>query len=333
MEREAGDINERGAESAEHKPAPRRKSWVRRLTYALLAAIVLYFVGGTLLANLRRLPAGEVHVNFALLAAAVPCFLVASLLTSLTMHFVVASFGVRPGLVKVGAAYWAASLGKYIPGKVASTTGVVALLVRLGVRLPVAIAVPFLTLAIGFLTGVAISAPLLLAGTALGHSGRVWVWLGVAVLAAAVFLHPRVLTTIANIFLRHMKREPIADRLKTGPMLLAALSVAVRGMTVGLGAWLIARSLTPVPFSAYPFIMASAVGATLLGLLAFFAPAGIGVREGMYMLLLGPLLGPDIATLVAVLARVVTIFVDVAVGSLGLYVLRAAGVFSGARAS
>jgi len=290
---------------------------------------VLYFVGGTLIANLRQLPKGEVSLNFAVFAAGVFCYMVASLLTTLTTRFAVASFGVRLPTSKIAAAYWVAALGKYVPGKVVSVTGLVALLARLGVRLPVAISVPFLTLVISFVTGVVISAPFLLAGTSFGQSVQVWILLGVAVLVAAVFLHPRVLTAIVNLILRRMGRSPIADRLRTGPMLLTAACVALRGMALGLGMWCICRSLTNVELSAYPFIMASTVGANLLGLLAFFVPAGIGVREGIFMALLGPLLGPGIAAMATVLARIVATCVDLILGGTGVCMLKSAGVLGG----
>ena len=75
--------------------------------------------------------------------------------------------------------------------------------------------------------------------------------------------------------------------------------------------------------------MASTVGATLLGLLAFFVPAGIGVREGIFIMLLGPLLGPGIAAMATVLARIVATCVDLILGGTGVCMLRRAGVLGG----
>ena len=54
-------------------------------------------------------------------------------------------------------------------------------------------------------------------------------------------------------------------------------------------------------------------------------PAGIGVREGVLILLLTPLLGPDGALVLAVLQRVWTTALELVAAAVGVWVLRRPG--------
>lgn len=70
----------------------------------------------------------------------------------------------------------------------------------------------------------------------------------------------------------------------------------------------------------FPLLVLSFVVATQIGVLAFFAPAGLGVQEGAFLLMLSGALGPEQAALIAVLARIWQIAIDLilAVAALGL---------------
>jgi len=59
-----------------------------------------------------------------------------------------------------------------------------------------------------------------------------------------------------------------------------------------------------------------------LGLLALFAPAGLGVREGILLIILGPIAGVGTSAIVVILARVLSILVELAAAGIGFVVLR-----------
>ena len=54
------------------------------------------------------------------------------------------------------------------------------------------------------------------------------------------------------------------------------------------------------------------------GFAAFFAPAGIGVREGLVVALLSPAIGINAALYIALLHRLITAGIDIALGALAL---------------
>jgi hypothetical protein len=79
----------------------------------------------------------------------------------------------------------------------------------------------------------------------------------------------------------------------------------VAWLAYGLAFCLLWAAFRPLPAGTHVLMVASAFPtAYVLGFLAFFAPAGVGVREGALAALTAPLLGAADATALAVIARV-----------------------------
>jgi hypothetical protein len=72
----------------------------------------------------------------------------------------------------------------------------------------------------------------------------------------------------------------------------------------GCGLYLVARSIYPLPISAFPAITGIFAIAWVVGFLSFITPSGLGVREGILGYLLSTLMPVPVALLLAVLARV-----------------------------
>jgi hypothetical protein len=137
-------------------------------------------------------------------------------------------------------------------------------------------------------------------------------WLvGLAILLIGlVCLHPRIFTRLANLALLRLKRQPRPPRLATMPLLQAVAISLFRSLFLAAALCFTAQSIAPVSPSAFPLFLGSASLASVAGFLAVFAPAGLGVHEGVYWLTLWPLLGPA-AALVAILFRLLHIISDI----------------------
>lgn len=75
----------------------------------------------------------------------------------------------------------------------------------------------------------------------------------------------------------------------------------------GLAFCFLVASLFPVPNSQIPSLVFSSTVSIIVSIVAFFAPVGIGVREGVMTFLLGFWLPGPYPALVAVLSRIVLI--------------------------
>src|SRR5206468_8528139 len=86
------------------------------------------------------------------------------------------------------------------------------------------------------------------------------------------------------------RSRSISGRLRTGQPARAALRslpLYVAGWTLtGTSFWLTARALVAAPVSDIPVYVGAFAAAWLVGVLAIFAPGGLGVREALLVALL-----------------------------------------------
>jgi hypothetical protein len=209
-----------------------------------------------------------------------------------------------------GLDFWSAariwtvsSLGKYLPGKVWAVAGMAVMAQRAGVGAGPATgsAIILQVLAIG--TGAAVAA---LSGWSSlraaypGAEGGLAVLLVASVLAVAVLLRPDSVRKIVRIAL------PEATVSLTPPIGAVAFGIAantIAWLGYGLALWLLARGLLPGAGLGLLPAIAVFTASYLAGFLALFAPGGIGVREGVFILMLQGPIGIGAATALAVASR------------------------------
>ncbi|MEA3335338.1 MAG: lysylphosphatidylglycerol synthase domain-containing protein [Chloroflexota bacterium] len=111
---------------------------------------------------------------------------------------------------------------------------------------------------------------------------------GVVVVAVGslILLLPPVFEYLVNWALRLLRRPPLDMQLSYGDMLLLFLLRVIGHILLGVGLLFFARGLTPLDWSLAPAMVTSYIGAWLIGYLALLVPMGIGVREGVWVLLL-----------------------------------------------
>jgi hypothetical protein len=98
---------------------------------------------------------------------------------------------------------------------------------------------------------------------------------------------------------------------------IVGVSVILNGLYF-LGLAIIILSVVKVPVSVLPILVGIFCLANVVGFLALFAPAGIGVREGILFLALGPLVGAGMASVIVILARLIQTVADIFSAALGL---------------
>jgi uncharacterized membrane protein YbhN (UPF0104 family) len=205
--------------------------------------------------------------------------------------------------------YLVANLGRYIPGKFWQIAGLALLAREKGVPPPVATAAAVVGQAVALAGAMLIGllalaqappplgnyAPLALAGTA------------VVVLVVTI---PGIFRPLLRFGMRWVPGEAPADvpiGALEGLRWLALYTVNWGGYALAF--WFLMRglSLPGSPLALGPMFAASWV----LGYLVLFAPAGLGVRESVMVVLLTPSVGAGPAALAAVVARVWTTVVEV----------------------
>jgi len=203
--------------------------------------------------------------------------------------------GVKPRLRWAGL-FFQAQLGKYIPGSVWQYAG----------RATVARANGLPVRPVGVSLAVEFAAAAIAAGS---MAGFLLGWWGALLLAAIAVL------LVAG-------GRPTRLRLPAFVTVKATLLYLPVWLLLGASFWLCARGLVPVSAHDLTFYMGAFAVAWLAGLLAIYAPGGIGVREAVLVALLHGRLGAADALVVAAASRLLLILVDVILAGVAAAALR-----------
>ena len=315
------------------RPPRRRLAALWTVLRWLAVAVIVYFVGKVLAGGIGKVDWAALRVHWGwLLLSPLPVVLALTLeawAVRLAYRKFGASFAVPRTLFLVALP----QLGKYLPGKVLALAGHVALAKGYGasgkVIASVLVLLQFLAILASVLLSLAGGAMHAPQGPATALPGaspaeaqfllvlHLVLWVA-AIGGMALLLVPRLYLWVLNQGLRLIRRQPIESTLNVGTML--KLTVLLTGRTLGysLGFAMMAKAVVPrLTFSAVPDLVVAFCLANLVGYLALFAPAGIGPRDGMYILLLAPIMSPPEAGLVTLMVRVWQTLMDLWIVGLG----------------
>jgi len=255
-----------------------------RVVAQLLLVVALVFV----VLRVRSLWHGS-HIELAKIdwGALVGSFALAAIATvgaGLIWLAILRGLGVRTHLRWAGI-FFQAQLGKYIPGSVWQYAGRAAVSRTYGIP----------GRAVGLSLPIEFAASAIAAGA---MAGFLLGWWGALILAGvAIALVPG--ETIAR------------DRRATVATIRATLLFLPVWLLLGMSFWLCARGLVAVPAHDLAYYMGAFAVAWLAGLVAIYAPGGLGVREAVLVALLGGRIGAANALVVAAASRLILILVDV----------------------
>jgi uncharacterized membrane protein YbhN (UPF0104 family) len=151
------------------------------------------------------------------------------------------------------------------------------------------------------------------------YSWRQSGWLVLLFLLGFVSLHPRVLQKILNWILVQFKREPVSLSISYSDILLILFVCIVSWMIGGIGFYLFVDAVYPVAPRYILFLTGALAISSTLGLIAIFAPSGLGVREGALVYLLSLMMATPVAVIIAVLTRIWMTLIEI--GLIGMVYL------------
>jgi hypothetical protein len=213
-----------------------------------------------------------------------------------------------------------ANLGRYVPGKIWSVAGMVVMVQRTGVESWAAAAAAVVMQALAFGTG-ALAATLALPAAEFGP--RLAVGLAVA-LGLLLAMGSAKLMRLANRFLTGVTLRP----LPPAALLTGGVLMFVGWLGYGLAFWALGRGLG-VPGLPIPAAVSVFAAGYLLGWIAIILPAGVGVREGVFLQLLRPLIGAGGAVVLSVGSRLVLTATELGAAALAVALTRLAAPPSG----
>ena len=242
--------------------------------------------------------------------------MVAWLTTSWSWGKTLEAFGAKLNYGDVFVIYFRSMIGKYVPGKLWQIVGSTYLASKRGVQEGPTIASVVIGQVYSLFSGFVI------------FMGAIAIWgmdsssdsfmnfklpsICVLLLILLLSLNPNLAKPAMNWFLRLCKRKQIDVEINIRQSVWLFILFMIPWFVFGLSFWLIARSLTFLPFVQYFKLTSIMVGATVIGFLAVFSPGGLGIREGMIVILLSSMTEYSVtfASAVAVSYRFVTVIVE-----------------------
>ncbi len=282
----------------------RRATW--RILQAALALVVVVLAVRSLVINWSDLRAQQVNFDLSLPALLGSLIMVLGSFGVLIEGWrrVVVSYGETLPFVRAARIWLLASLGKYVPGKVWAMVGAAALARQAGVQAAAAVAAALVLQALALSSGV-----LVVAGTAsagLRETIGVGGMLGVFTIGAVAVAAALALTWQPALNWLHRlapNRVPQLGRVPPHIMLAALGANLLAWVGYGVGFLLLARGLAPGAGMSLLQAVGIFSSAYIVGFLVAVAPAGLGAREGVMVLMLTGLVGARLAAALAVASR------------------------------
>jgi len=282
------------------------RRWLVWLIQGALAIAVVGFAARTLARHWDEFRALDVEWSFdagPLALAALTVWITYAILIE-AWRRVVIGWGQSLGYTTAARIWCLSNMGRYLPGKVWSIAGLAVLAQRAGVSgwAATGSAVAMQALAVG--TGasvVAMAAPQavspiqLLAATAIAV-GVVW-----------VLVSGDLSSRLARAVRPGAELQPLSPwaAMSAGAATLAAW------LAYGVAFWLLARGLLPEADLSLRTAVGVFAAGYILGLLAIFAPGGLGVRELVIVAILAPRVGSGGAVALAVGSRLLLTITEI----------------------
>lgn len=290
-----------------------RTAWVLLAASLVLAVQVLVAHRRQALDAVRLLDAPSLAVAVLAAAVGVVC-------SAAKWRAILADLGHRVPVGAVAQIFLLGQVGKYLPGSVWSMVTETQLAARHGVskRRSLAASVTAMLVSIG--SGAAVILVTLPLRPDVGGGTR---WLGLALLPALAVLHPVVLGRLIDTGLRVARQAPL--RVRTS-MRGSAVAFGWGLLTWASNGVLVFAIAHPLGLAATWRAAALTVGgyavAWLAGLVVVVAPVGVGVRDGALVVVLATALPLASAIVVALVARLVLVCVDLALAALTMLAVR-----------
>lgn len=212
-------------------------------------------------------------------------------------------------------------LGKYVPGKVWLLVSRFYFYESKGKsKGGISIALYFETVTITAAAGLVFWASLVLFKDLNPYGlGGQSAWLALLFIPVFASLHPKVLQRVLNGVLKRLGRDPVVLPLSYGDILWILLVCLIAWMVGGIGFYLVIDSVISVPAGRLLYLTGALAFSNILGLVALFAPGGLGVREGALVYLLSYAMPGSVAVLLSVLTRLWITFIEI--GLIGMIYL------------
>jgi uncharacterized membrane protein YbhN (UPF0104 family) len=263
---------------------------LRFIVKTLLVGIILFFIIRNLYSNLDKLGELDLQLNYPYLIISLIALLLAWIATVWSLQRLFAALSYDIPFSDVYTIYFRSIAGKYIPGKLWQIAGSTYLAAKRGIPEGISVTSFVMGQSYSVLSGLTLAGCMgafgLLDASKSLMSPLKWTSVLVVALMLIFALRPDLTERLINLVLRLFNRKRIRIELKFAKALEIFLLFGGCWFIFGFAFWLFTNSLVSTKISLYIDLTAIQSAAMVIGFLSLFAPGGLGVREGILVLLL-----------------------------------------------
>ncbi len=279
------------------------KNLIRFVNWILLLIVIL-FIFRFLYSNLKDLNNFTFTINYYFLVLSIFAIWFWLFISAIGFHLIMKK--IAPSIhFSENLSVWSSSyIGVYIPGK----AGIVAFRIIhyqnrgvSGVKVSYGFFIEMILSILSSVFIVLISS--IFSGFSFIHNYLPWI-ISLFILLV-ILVHPKLINYYAKLYFKYIKKSNdfhITPYNYFFYLKIVGLQL-LKWLFAGVGIFILINSVTDLSLNHLPFITGLYAAAAILGLLAFFAPSGIGVVEGVMIFGLKTILTNAFAGLISILIR------------------------------
>ncbi len=311
-----GQLNSLELRGDTSSPKPSRASkaseskWDRKKIHLLkkalaffIISVIFYLLGKTFYQNLEELSHYQWSVKYELLILSVICLVINLTIASYVWKKILSFFHNSLPLDQSFKIMSVSGMGKYIPGKVWQYLGQI----YLGQKVGLPKGVTFFSMILLFIAYNLVGILLFLFSLFFWQRFSpplISALLAVFVLIFLVTLYPPILNKVLKIVFRLFKKEALTIKAGFDQIVKILLILIVDWGIFGIGVYFLVNSFYSIDFNQTVILCGIFAISVTSGILSFFVPAGLGVREGVQSYLLSFFLPVSMAILISLVMRV-----------------------------
>jgi hypothetical protein len=283
----------------------RAPQWAQRA----ISALALVFIALYLNRSWSRLGDFSWRIRPLPLLLSIVAFFAFYSMNGMAWWLLLRGFGLRSSPTRAVATWSKSILARYIPGNVFMFVGRGIMSHQQGLDVDRVGAAMVYEQALSVCSAL-VTAGLLLPFWHYHRAATAWGLLLVPVMIA--LMHPRIFGRLAGWALQALRRQPLAARLRFGTVLALLCYYVATWFLVGVASWLFATALTGLGADMLATVAAGYVLAYVAGMIVFFLPSGLGLREALLAAPLAVRLPGGVAFAWALLLRIWQTLIELA---------------------
>ncbi|MBT1630609.1 lysylphosphatidylglycerol synthase transmembrane domain-containing protein [Curtobacterium flaccumfaciens] len=296
-------------------PTTGRRARVLTVVKWVAAVVALAFLVWSIARQWDAISRDFVRLDAGTIVLGVAATIVALVANMLSWRAMMSASGFRVRLAAASSIFFVGQLGKYIPGGVWSIAAQAELGRAHGLQRTGSAVAALASMLVSMVTAAVVGIVAVLLASSTGFA-TFW-WLIPLIVVGLVCLTPPVLGRLIAVAFRILRRPAQDTTLTWTGTVMSLVWSLVMWLAYGVQATLVLRVFGADSPTLFPVAVGAYAVAWLVGFVVVIAPAGIGPREGILVLLLGSVAGGSAPLALAVISRVFMTIGDVMLAGVG----------------